>query len=71
MEKKEHYHKAPPPHEAILLSQAIVEKQQISITFLDGDILIEYVRWHTPEYIGLKDGKVVNKKAIKYWQIME
>lgn len=63
--------KNPPPHEAILLSQTITDKQQIRITFLDGDVLIEFVRWHTPEYIGLRDGKVVNKQAIKFWEIVD
>lgn len=71
MNKPEHTRKNPPPHEAILLSQSITEKQQIRITFLDGDVLIDHVRWHTPEYIGLRDGKVVNKQAIKYWEIIE
>ncbi len=70
MDKMEHPRKKPTPHEAIILSQAIVDKQQIQITFLDGDVLIEQVRWHTPECIGLKDGKVVNKQAIKFWEIV-
>ncbi len=63
--------KTPPPHEAILLSQAITEKRQIQITFIDGDVLIEYVRWHTESYIGLKDGKVVNKQSIKFWEMLD
>jgi len=60
-----------PAYEAILLSQIISEKKQIRITFLDGDILIERVRWYTSDYIGLKDGKVVNKQAIKFWESLE
>ena len=60
----------PTPHDAILLSQAIVEKRPISITFLDGDVMIEQVRWHTVECIGLRDGKIVNKQAIKFWELM-
>ena len=58
------------PHDAILLSRVIVDKQPICITFLDGDVLIEQVRWHTPQCIGLKDGKIVNKQAIKFWEVM-
>jgi hypothetical protein len=60
-----------PPHEAILLSKAITEKKQIRITFLDGDVLIDGLRWHTPSQLGLRDGKVVNKSAIKFWEIVE
>ncbi|MBF0280278.1 MAG: hypothetical protein HQM13_20945 [SAR324 cluster bacterium] len=71
MDKNEPHRKRPTPHEAIILSQSIVDKHQIRITFLDGDVMIEQVRWHTPEYIGLRDGKVVNKRAIKYWEIIE
>lgn len=71
MTTAEHHKKRPLPHEAILLSQAIVEKQQIRITFMDGDVHIDYVKWHTPENIGLKDGKVINKQAIKFWEILE
>ena len=69
MEKMEPRRKAI-PHEAILLSQVIVENQQISITFLDGDVMVEQVRWHTPECIALRNGKVVNKHAIKFWEIL-
>ena len=57
-----------PAYEAILLSQMITEKKPIRIIFMDGDVLIEQVRWHTPECIGLKDGKVINKRAIKFWE---
>lgn len=60
-----------PPHEAILLSKVITEKKQIRITFLDGDILIDGLRWHTPYHLGMRDGKVVNKSAIKFWEVME
>ena len=60
-----------PAYEAILLSQVTSEKKQIRITFLDGDVLIERVRWHTPDTIGLLDGKVVNKQAIKFWEVLE
>jgi hypothetical protein len=60
-----------PPHEAILLSKAITEKKQLRITFLDGDVLIDGLRWHTPQQLGLRDGKVVNKAAIKFWEVME
>ncbi len=69
MERTEKSRK-PTPHDAILLSQAIVEKRPISITFLDGDVMIEQVRWHTVECIGLRDGKIVNKQAIKFWELM-
>ena len=71
MEKFDQKRKNPPPHEAILLSQAITEKKQIQITFIDGDIVVEQVKWHTPEHIGMKDGKVINKQAIKFWQMVE
>ena len=60
-----------PPHEAILLSKVVSEKKQIRITFLDGDTLIDGLRWHTPECLGLRDGKVVNKSAIKFWEVLE
>ena len=60
----------PTPHDANLLSQAIVDKRPICITYPDGDVMIEQVRWHTPECIGLRDGKMVNKKAIKFWEVM-
>jgi len=59
------------PHEAILLSKVVSEKLHISITFLDGDTLVSQVRWHTSGAIGLKDGKIVNRNAIKFWQIEE
>jgi len=60
-----------PPHEAVLLSRIITEKKQIRITFLDGDTLIDGLRWHTPYHLGLKDGKVVNKSAIKFWEVVD
>lgn len=64
-------HKNVPPYEAMLLSQVITEKKQLRISFIDGDMLVEKVQWHTSEYIGMKDGKVVNKRAVKYWEILE
>ncbi|MGK5094522.1 hypothetical protein WDW89_21225 [Deltaproteobacteria bacterium TL4] len=60
-----------PPYEAILLSQVITEKKQIRITLMDGDVLIDLVKWHTPNAIGLKDGKIVNKQVIKYWELLK
>lgn len=60
-----------PPHEAILLSRVVTEKKQIRITFLDGDVLVDGLRWHTPYHLGMRDGKVVNKSAIKFWEVME
>jgi hypothetical protein len=60
-----------PPHEALLLSKVITEKKQIRITFLDGDTLIDGLRWHTPAALGLRDGKVVNKSLIKFWEVAE
>ena len=60
-----------PPHEALLLSKAISEKKQLRITFLDGDTLIEGLRWHTPDHLGMRDGKVVNRTAIKFWEVLE
>ena len=61
----------PPPYEALMLTQIIVEMKSIQICFLDGDTLVGQVRWHTPESIGLRDGKVVNKGAIKFWTVLE
>ncbi|MCP4750996.1 MAG: hypothetical protein GY866_08890 [Proteobacteria bacterium] len=58
-------------HDAILLSRIISEKQSIKITFPDGEYLIDQLRWHTISNLGLKNGKVVNKNAIKYWEIVE
>jgi hypothetical protein len=58
-------------YEAIQLSQLITERKQIRIVFQDGDTLIEAVRWHTPQWIGLRDGKVVNKQAIKFWESLD
>ena len=58
-------------HDAIMLSKIISEKQSIKITFLDGEFLIDQLRWHTSEHLGLKNGKVVNKQAIKYWEVVE
>ena len=58
------------PHEAILLSKAIIEKLNVSVTFLDGEVLNDGVKWHTPYHIGLKQGKVVSKSAVKYWEVV-
>jgi major membrane immunogen (membrane-anchored lipoprotein) len=58
-------------HEAILLSRVISERQTIKITFPDGEYLIDQLRWHTFESLGLKNGKVVNKNAIKYWEVTD
>ena len=57
-------------HEAIMLSKVISEKQSIKITFPDGEYLIDQLRWHTINSLGLKNGKVVNKSAIKYWEVV-
>ncbi|MGK0289639.1 MAG: hypothetical protein ACI86H_001085 [bacterium] len=59
----------PLPHEAVLLSKIISERLKIKITFLDGELLVDTLRWHTPYHLGLRSGKVVNKSAIKYWEI--
>ncbi len=68
MEEKRH--KSQIAHEAILLSKVISEKQSIKITFPDGEYLIDQLRWHTMNSLGLKNGKVVNKSAIKYWEVV-
>jgi hypothetical protein len=68
MEEKKH--KPQIAHEAIMLSRVISEKQSIKITFPDGEYLIDQLRWHTINSLGLKNGKVVNKNAIKYWEIV-
>ena len=57
------------PYDAILLSGCIKDQTEIRITFLDGDVLIGVPKWHTPESIGLKDNKVVNRLAIKFWEV--
>ncbi|MBT4091020.1 MAG: hypothetical protein HOE30_21240 [Deltaproteobacteria bacterium] len=69
MEDKKH--KVQIAHEAIMLSKTISEKQSIKITFLDGEYLIDQLRWHTISSLGLKNGKVVNKNAIKYWEVAD
>jgi hypothetical protein len=58
-------------HDAIMLSKAISEKQSIKITFLDGEYLIDQLRWYTTETLGLISGKVVNKRSVKYWEIVD
>lgn len=58
-------------HEAIMLSRVISDKQNIKITFMDGEYLVDQLRWHTSTSLGLKTGKVVNKALIKYWEIVE
>jgi len=58
------------PYDRILLSKAVAEKQTIKISFPDGEYLIEQLRWHTVEHLGLISGKVVNIHAIKYWEIL-
>ncbi len=58
-------------HDAIMLSKVISERQTIKITFPDGEYLIDQLRWHTSENLGLKNGKVINKAAIKYWEVFE
>ena len=63
--------KAQIAHDAIMLSKVITEKLTIKITFLDGEYLIDQLRWHTIDSLGLKNGKVVYKGAIKYWEIVE
>lgn len=57
------------PHDAILLSKAVSENLEIKITLIDGEYLIDQLRWHTLDCLGLKSGKVVLKHAIKYWEI--
>ena len=58
-------------YEAIQLSQAITDRKQVRLVFLDGDTLVESVRWHTPAWIGLRDGKVINKQALKFWEPLD
>lgn len=58
-------------HEAILLSKIISEKQSIRITFPDGEYLVDQLKWHTGNSLGLKNGKVVNKSLIKYWEVVD
>jgi len=60
-----------PPHDALLLSKVISEKKQIRITFLDGDTLIDGLRWHTSESLGMRDGKVVNRSSVKFWEVVD
>lgn len=63
--------KSPIAHDAIMLSKIISEKQSIKITFTDGDFLVDQLKWHTNDHLGLKSGKVVNKLAVKYWEMVE
>jgi hypothetical protein len=56
-------------HDAIMLSKIISEKLTLKITFPDGEYLVDQLKWHTSDYLGLKNGKVVTKSAIKYWEI--
>ena len=58
-------------YEAIQLSQAITDRKQLRLVFLDGDTLVETVRWHTSAWIGLRDGKVINKQALKFWEPLD
>lgn len=58
------------PHEAVLLSKIVSDHSNIKLTFVDGEILIDQLRWHTPYHLGLNGGKVVNKSAIKYWEVI-
>ena len=58
-------------HDAILLSRIISDKLSIKISFLDGEFIVDQLKWHTREHLGLKSGKVVTKHAIKYWEIVE
>ena len=58
-------------YEAIQLSQAITDRKQLRLVFLDGDTLVESVRWHTPAWIGLRDVKVINKQALKFWEPLD
>ncbi|NQU66151.1 MAG: hypothetical protein HQ517_17975 [SAR324 cluster bacterium] len=58
-------------HEAILLSKMISEKQSIKVTFPDGEYLIDHLRWHTINSLGLVNGKVINKNAVKYWEAVD
>lgn len=69
--QKERMRKSAHPHEAVLLSKIIAERLTIRINFLDGEILIDGLRWHTPYHLGMRQGKVVSKSAIKYWEIIE
>ncbi|PCI27515.1 MAG: hypothetical protein COB67_08385 [SAR324 cluster bacterium] len=69
-EHSERKQKTQVAHEAILLSRVISEKQTIQIAFPDGEYLIDQLRWHTHNQLGLMSGKVVNKLAIKYWEIV-
>jgi len=58
------------PYDRLLLSKAVAEKLTIKISFPDGEYLIDQLRWHTVDYLGLISGKVVNLRSIKYWEIL-
>ncbi|MDH5560018.1 MAG: hypothetical protein OEY59_04095 [Deltaproteobacteria bacterium] len=58
-------------HDEIMLSRIVSEKQTIQISFLDGEFIIDQLKWHTTDFLGLKGGKVVNKKAVKYWEVID
>lgn len=59
------------PHDRLLLSKAVAERWFLKISFPDGEYLIDQLRWHTLEHLGLVEGKVVNLRAVKYWEILE
>jgi len=58
-------------HDAILLSRIISEKLTIKISFPDSEYFTDQLKWHTHDHLGLKSGKVVNKLAIKYWEVVD
>ncbi|MDH4120476.1 MAG: hypothetical protein OEV94_02070 [Deltaproteobacteria bacterium] len=70
-DSRQDLNRSQPPHEAVLLSKIITEKKSVRVTFLDGEVMTDGLRWHTPYHLGMKNGKVVNKSAIKYWEIVE
>jgi len=57
-------------HDEILLSKVVLEKSTIRVTFPDGEYIIDQLRWYTAKYLGLINGKIINRSAVKYWEIV-
>ena len=57
-------------HDEILLSKVVTEKSTIRVTFPDGEYIIDHLRWYTDKYLGLNNGKIINRSAVKYWEIV-
>lgn len=57
-------------HDEIMLSKVVSEKSTLRIAFPDGEYLIDQLRWYTSKYLGLHNGKIITRSAIKYLEIV-